>query len=55
MAVKVWLECIDCVENDFPCILVIGDSTSAVVWQFKIASMDMKSGTHGSHLIVAHH
>ncbi|KAI2493346.1 hypothetical protein MHU86_21191 [Fragilaria crotonensis] len=55
MVVNIWLECIDAPQNDQPCILAIGDSTSAIGWLFKTSTLDLESGAHRAHLMVARH
>ena len=53
MVVNVWLECIDAPAN-FPCILAIGDSTSAIGWLFKSSKLSTLPGhQHDAHLFVA--
>jgi hypothetical protein len=53
MVVNVWLECLDAPAN-FPCILAIGDSTSAIGWLFKSSKLSTLPGNqHDAHLFVA--
>ena len=55
MVVNVWLECIDAVPGELPCILAIGDSSSAIGWLFKTSGMDLSEPVHRAHLMVARH
>ena len=55
MVVNIWLECLDATTGDFPCILAVGDSTSAIGWLFKTAGLDLTGTLHKSHLMVARH
>ena len=55
MVVNVWLECLGSEPDDFPCIMAIGDSTSAIGWLFKTAGLDPSVAMHGAHLMVARH
>ena len=53
MVVNVWLECLDAPAN-FPCVLAIGDSTSAIGWLFKSSKLSTRPGDqHAAHLFVA--
>ena len=55
MVVNIWLECLDATTGDLPCILAVGDSTSAIGWLFKTAGLDLTGTLHSSHLMVARH
>ena len=56
MVVNVWLECLDAPANDQPCILAIGDSSSAIGWLFKTSKLGATpGGEHDAHLFVARH
>ena len=55
MVVNIWLECIDSTMGELPCILAIGDSTSAIGWLFKTAGLDTTIPIHRAHLMVARH
>ena len=53
MVVNVWLECLDS-TSPYPCILAIGDSTSAIGWLFRSSKLAMLPGTgHDAHLFIA--
>jgi hypothetical protein len=54
MAVNVWLECLDAAPGSLPCILALGDSTSAIGWLFKSSKLEAAHGAgHDAHLFVA--
>ena len=54
MVVNVWLECIDAAPGSLPCILALGDSTSAIGWLFKSSKLEAIHGAgHDAHLFVA--
>jgi hypothetical protein len=54
MVVNVWLECLDAVPGSLPCILALGDSTSAIGWLFKSSKLEAVHGAgHDAHLFVA--
>ena len=53
MVVNIWLECIDSTVPH-PCILAVGDSTSAIRWLFKSSKLNSSPGAgHAAHLFVA--
>ena len=53
MVVNIWLECLD-PTTPGPCILAIGDSTSAIGWLFRSSKLDPSPGAgHAAHLFVA--
>ena len=52
MVVNVWLECLDRTSTQ-PCILAIGDNTSAIGWLFRTASLNHDGQAHKAHLFVA--
>ena len=52
MVVNVWLECLDTTSTQ-PCILAVGDNTSAIGWLFRTASLEQAGNTHDAHLFVA--
>ena len=53
MVVNVWLECLDS-TSPYPCILAIGDNTSAIGWLFRSSKLALSPGTqHDAHLFVA--
>ena len=55
MVVNVWLECLDS-EGNQPCILAVGDSTSAIGWLFKTSKLEsLPDGGYDAHLFVARH
>ena len=54
MVINVWLECLDSKSQDYPCILAIGDSTSAIGWLFKSSKLSSaKDNQYDAHLFVA--
>jgi hypothetical protein len=53
MAVNIWLECIDTEPGEFPCILALGDSTSAIGWLHSTSTLDPTWQAHKAHLMVA--
>jgi hypothetical protein len=56
MVVNVWLECLDAPDDAQPCVLAIGDSTSAIGWLFKSSKLEATpGGEHDAHLFVARH
>ena len=56
MVVNVWLECLDAPANEQPCILAIGDSTSAIGCLFKTFKLGATpGGEHNAHLFVTRH
>jgi hypothetical protein len=42
-------------DGEFPCILVLGDSTSAIGWLHRTSSLDYQNLCHHAHLQVARH
>ena len=52
MVVNVWLECLD-QSTSLPCILAVGDNTSAIGWLFRTASLNQDGQAHEAHLFVA--
>ena len=55
MVVNVWLECIDSGHHELPCILAIGDSSSAIGWLFRTSALDLTLPIHRAHPMVARH
>ena len=55
MVVNIWLECMDPERPRNPCILAIGDNTSAIGWLFKTSQLDPTWRAHDAHLFVARH
>ena len=58
MIVNVWLECKDCRAtpgDPYPCILALGDNTSAIGWLHKTASLGRNRPAHTAHLFAARH
>ena len=55
MVVNIWLECLDAEPNELPCILAVGDSTSAIGWLYKTSNLDPEVEMHRAHLMVARH
>ena len=53
MAINVWVQCLDPAIGDHDCILAIGDSTSAIGWIHKAASLNPDQGDHAAHLMVS--
>ena len=54
MVINVWLECLDTTTKQ-PCILAIGDNTSAIGWLYRTSNLDPSEGAHDAHLFVARH
>ena len=56
MVVNTWLECMDSEPGTLPCILVVGDSMSAIGWLFRSSKLESLPGVeHDAHLFVARH
>jgi hypothetical protein len=53
MAINIWLECRDANQGQHPCILALGDSTSAIGWIHSTARLKPKWRAHKAHLLVA--
>jgi hypothetical protein len=53
MAINVWLECRNAEKGQHPCILALGDSTSAIGWIHSTASLKPQWRAHTAHLLVA--
>ena len=52
MAINIWVQCLN-PSNDNDCILALGDSTLAIGWIHKTASLEPEWGAHEAHLMVS--
>jgi len=53
MAINIWLECLETEPGEHPCILALGDSTSAIGWINSTSTLNPTWMAHAAHLVVA--